>query len=288
MIHSFCVYVVQVLDFPSLCLSPAVANARNLVLESPLEMNGKSKPRLRVWGLLQCISPPFLLPSKSSLQNAPVVADGRSSLGQGALKSLFKDKSSSRVQSDSQSMLGFLVELRSCCHGTCWQAKHNQNAPSTWTNRYSQFLEQEDVDAGEDGTVVIYFAGAVASWRPLLGEMLGDSIAITGLRRKMIQLGPERKEFYIYVATRLSLVFHIGPTLVDSSNCKAGEQVRVCKHDNSNLLQKQPRDQFRHFRCLDGSCEVAISSSLRLQLQARIAPDDEASDIAGQGSVHQV
>lgn len=277
------VCVLQVLDFPALCLSPASANARNLVLESPLEKLGKSKPRLRAWGLLQCISPPFLLPSKSSLPNAPIVADGRSLFGQGTQKSLFKDKSSSGFQSDSQSMLGFLLELRTCCHGTSWQPGHNQIDPSTWTYRYSQFLEQEGVNAGKDGTVAIYFSGAVASWRPLLGEMLGDAIAITGLRRKMIQQGLEKKEFCIHVATRISLVFRIPPTLLDSSNCKVGDPVRFSKRNNSNWLQKQPTDHFWHLGCVDASCEVTRSLSLRLQFQARAAPGGGASDIAGQG-----
>jgi hypothetical protein len=275
--------VAQVLDFPSLSLSPAAANARNLVLESPLEKIGTSKPRLRVRGFLHCISPPFLIPSKS-LQYAPIIADGKTVPGQGPQKYLFKDKSGSRVQSDSQSMLGFFVELLSCCHGSCCQPKHNKNAPGTLS--YCPFPEQKVVDAGEDGTFAIYFSGAVASWRPLLGEMLEDCIEISGLRRKMIQLGPEKKEFYIYVATRTSLVFRIGPLVVDS-NSKIGEADGSCKHVISNRLQNQPMDQYRYPRGLDGSYDAESSKERRFQLQSRIVRHGEALENARQGSVHQ-
>ncbi|KAG0602595.1 hypothetical protein M758_10G025700 [Ceratodon purpureus] len=256
----------QVPDFPSLCLSPAAANARG-VLESPLEKIAKSKPRLRVWGCLHCMSPPFVIPAKTSLQHAPDAADGSTLSGQGAQKTLFKDKSGPRVQSDSQSMLGFLVELRSCCHGTL---------------SCCQFSEQKAVDVGEDGTAAIYFSGAVASWRPLLGEMLGDCIVISGLRRKMIRLGPEKKEFCIYVATRTSLVLRIGPPVVEP-NPKTEGAVEFCKNVSSSVLQNQPRDQSRHLKDLDGLYDASSSNDLRIQMQPRIVPNGEALKKAGQG-----
>lgn len=275
---------MQVPDLPSLCLSPAAANARNGVLESPLEKIGTSKPRLRVRGCLHCISPPFLLPSKTNLQHDPETADGRTLRGQGPQETLFKDKSGSRVQSDSQSVLGFLVELRSCCHGSRCQLKYNKSSPGTLS--CCQFPEKEVVDVGEDGTAAIYFSGAVASWRPLLGEMLGDCVAISGLRRKMIRLGPEKKEFCIYVATRTSLVLRIGPPVVDS-NSKIEEAVGFCKHVISNGLQYQRRDQSRHLKDLDDLYDASSSKELRFQIQSRIVPNGESSEKAGQGSVHQ-
>lgn len=275
---------MQVSDFPSLCLCPAAAIARYLVLDSPLEKAGSSKPRLRVRGFLHCISPPFLTPSKTSLQHAPVIADGRATPGPGPRKSLFIDKSGSRVQSESQSMLGFLVELRSCCHSCSCLLKYNKNATDTLPD--SQVRKQEVVDASENGTVAIYFSGAVASWRPLLGAMLGDCIAISGLRRKMIRLGPEKNEFRMYVATRTSLVFHIGPSVVNSSS-KIDEADGFYEHVIGNQLQIQPRDQFRHLRCLDGSHDAASSKNLRIHSQSRAEPDSDAVARAEQGSVHQ-
>lgn len=254
--HSQFFSVVQVFDFPSLCLSPVGANAPNLALETPEKKKGQRKPRLWTWGLLHCMSPPFLLPSNSSLQNAP---EGRSLSKQSTQNSL-------NVQTDSKSVLGLLVELRVC--GSIWQPKHQQSAINAWTCRYSEFLEQEAVDAGSHGTVAIYFSGAVASWRPLLGEMLGVYVAVTGLRRKMIQLGLQRQEVLIYVATRKTLVFRINPTWVDSSTFELGDAVGLCEHKNSSGRQKQPNDDL-----------------LRLE---KVVPNGDASFIHGRGSVHQV
>ncbi|XP_024391259.1 uncharacterized protein [Physcomitrium patens] len=215
----------QVSDFPSLCLSPAAARTRNLVLESPLEKTAPSKPRLRVQGFLHCISPPFILPSKSSLQNAPLITDGRTSIGQGPPRSLFKDKSESRLHTHGQCMPGFLVELCTHCLGSMCQPTYNNFPQATC----SHLLDREVVDAREDGSVAIYFSGAVASWRAVLGGMLGDCVAISGLRRKTIRLGPDNKEFCIHVATRTSLVFCIG------SNRGVQGEFRLCNHINSGL-----------------------------------------------------
>jgi len=78
---------------------------------------------------------PFLLPA---LQNA---LEGRSLSKQSTQNSL-------NVQSENRSLLGLLVELRMC--GSIWQLKHQQNGINAWICRYSEFLEQEAVDAGKE------------------------------------------------------------------------------------------------------------------------------------------
>lgn len=170
---------VQVSSFPSLCLSPAAADVRNGLLESPLEKQGSSRPRLRLWGSLHCISPTFALPSKSS------------SLGE---------------QSETKSMLGFLVELHACYHETNCNTNTNDLQSSI-----PSLIRQEIGGSTFEQVVPIYFSGAVAAWRPVLGGMLGDCVAISGLRRKMIRVGSERKEFCLFVATSTSLVSRFGP-----------------------------------------------------------------------------
>ncbi|CAN5973265.1 unnamed protein product, partial [Sphagnum jensenii] len=66
--------------------------------------------QVEIWGLLHCISPPFVLPSKASPLGASVAKSAKSFAWNGTQKSIFKHGSA------GQTMLGFIVELRMCPH----------------------------------------------------------------------------------------------------------------------------------------------------------------------------
>ncbi len=84
-------------------------------------------------------------------------------------------------------MLGFIVELRMCPHiPSC---EHNALPPAV----------------GKE-CVHVYFSGSVASWRPVLSVVIGQCVTITGLQRKLILVGPEKNEHFLFVATKSSLV----------------------------------------------------------------------------------
>lgn len=212
---------MQAPTFPSLCLSPATADIRNQVLESPSVTTGPSKPRLRLCGSLQCISPPFVLPSKRSQRNLPTPLAGATTACNGPQKSLFRDESGTRGQSEGQSMLGFLVELQTCphtphCNYFCVANKVEQQPLSMSTS-------EEAGNSNKEESSRVYFTGSVAAWRPVLGGMLGECVVITGLRSKMICVGPERKKYSVFVATRTSLVFHLGASEFSVTSEKAGK-----------------------------------------------------------------
>ncbi len=75
-------------------------------------------------------------------------------------------------------MLGFIVELRMCPHiPSC---EHNALLPAV----------------GKE-CVHVYFSGSVASWRPVLSEVIGQCVTIVGLQRKLILVGPEKNEHFL-------------------------------------------------------------------------------------------
>lgn len=198
---------MQVSSFASLCLSQAAADVCNRLLGSPLEKQGSTRPRLRLWGVLHCISPTFAIPSKSS------------SLGE---------------QSETQSMLGFLVELQACSHKTLC----NSNTIDPLSSIPS-LIHQEIGGSSCEQVLPVYFSGAVAAWRPVLGGMLGDCVAISGLRRKMIRVGSERKEFCLFVATCTSLVSRFCPPqgqLKDEGQLSLCNQI-AANHETRFILQ---------------------------------------------------
>jgi hypothetical protein len=85
-------------------------------------------------------------------------------------------------------MLGFrVVELRMCPHiPSC---EHNALLPTV----------------GKE-CVHVYFSGSVTSWRPVLSVVIGQCVTITGLQRKLILVGPEKNEHFLFVAKNNSLV----------------------------------------------------------------------------------
>jgi hypothetical protein len=89
-------------------------------------------------------------------------------------------------------MLGFIMELRMCPHIP--HCEHNALLPAV----------------GKE-CVHVYFLGSVASWRPVLSVVIGQCVTITGLQRKLILVGPEKNEHFLFVATKSSLVSQLSP-----------------------------------------------------------------------------
>jgi hypothetical protein len=151
---------------------------------------------VEIWGLLHCISPPFVLPSKASPLSASVAKSAKS--WSGTEKSIFKQESA------GQTMLGFIVELRMCPHIP--GCEHNALLPAV----------------GKE-CVHVYFSGSVASWRPVLSVVIGQCVTITGLQRKLILVGPEKNEHFLFVATKSSLVSQLSPSGCVPMDCGGKE-----------------------------------------------------------------
>jgi hypothetical protein len=60
--------------------------------------------------------------------------------------------------------------------------------------------------------VHVYFSGSVASWRPVLSVVIGQCVTITGFQRKLILVGTEKNEHFLFVATKHSLVSQLSPS----------------------------------------------------------------------------
>jgi hypothetical protein len=149
-------------------------------------------------GLLHCISPPFVLPSKASPPSASVAKSAKSLAWNGTQKSVFKQESAGQI------MLGFIVELCMCPHiPSC---EHNALLPSV----------------GKE-CVHVYFSGSVASWCPVLSVVIGQCVTITGLQRKLILVGPEKNEHFLFVAKKSSLVSKLSPSGCVPMDCGGKE-----------------------------------------------------------------
>ncbi|CAK9270421.1 unnamed protein product [Sphagnum jensenii] len=160
-----------------------------LEIHNPKLLAGSSALSLQVeiWGLLHCISPPFVLPSKASPLGASVAKSAKSLAWNGTQKSIFKHGSA------GQTMLGFIVEVRMFPHiPSC---EHTALLPTV----------------GKE-CVHVYFSGSAASWRPVLSVVIGQCVTITGLQRKLILVGPEKNEHFLFVATKSSLVSQLSPS----------------------------------------------------------------------------
>jgi len=189
---------LQLPTFPSLSLSPTAADIGKIVFESPQLKNRVHNSQVEIWGLLHCISPPFVLPSKASPLGASVAKSAKSLSWNGTQKSIFKHGSA------GQTMLGFIVELRTCPHiPSC---EHNALLPAV----------------GKE-CVHVYFSGSVSSWHPVLSVVIGWCVTITGLQRKLILVGPEKNEHFLFVATKSSLVSQLSPSGCVPMNCGGKE-----------------------------------------------------------------
>ncbi len=189
---------MQLPTFPSLSLSPTAADIGKIVFESPQLKKRVHNSQVEIWGLLHCISPPFVLPSKASPLSASVAKSAKSLAWNGTQKSIFKHGSA------GQTMLGFTVELRMCPHiPSC---EHNALLPAV----------------GKE-CVHVYFSGSVASWRPVLSVVIGQCVTITGLQRKLILVGPEKNEHFLFVAINSSLVSQLSPSGCVPMDCGGKE-----------------------------------------------------------------
>jgi hypothetical protein len=139
-----------------------------------------------------------VLPSKASPLSASVAKSAKSLAWNGTQKSIFKHGSA------GQTMLGFTVELRMCPHiPSC---EHNALLPAV----------------GKE-CVHVYFSGSVASWRPVLSVVIGQCVTITGLQRKLILVGPEKNEHFLFVAINSSLVSQLSPSGCVPMDCGGKE-----------------------------------------------------------------
>jgi hypothetical protein len=186
---------VQLPSFPSLSLIPTAADIGKVVCESPQLKKRLHNSQVEIWGLLHCISPPFVLPSKASPLSASVAKSAKAS---GTEKSVFKQ------ESVGQTMLGFIVELRMCPHNP--GCEHNALLPAV----------------GKE-CVHVYFSGSVASWHPVLSVVIGQCVTITGLQRKLILVGPEKNEHFLFVATKSSLVSQLSTSGCVPMDCGGKE-----------------------------------------------------------------
>jgi hypothetical protein len=71
--------------------------------------------------------------------------------------------------------------------------------------------------------VHVYFSGSVASWHPVLSVVIGQCVTITGLQRKLILVGPEKNEHFLFVATKSSLVSQLSPSGCVPRDCDGKE-----------------------------------------------------------------
>jgi hypothetical protein len=101
-------------------------------------------------------------------------------------------------------MLGFIVELRMCPHTP--SCEHNALLPAV----------------GKE-CVLVHLSGSVASWHPVLSVVIGQCVTITGLHRKLILVGPEKNEHFLFVATKSSLVSQLSPSGCVPMDCGGKE-----------------------------------------------------------------
>ncbi len=187
---------MQLPTFPSLSLSPIAADIGKFVCESPQLKKRVHNSQVEIWGLLHCISPPFVLPSKASPLSASVAKSAKA--WSGTEKFVFKQESA------GQTMVGFIVELRMCPHIP--GCEHNALLPTV----------------GKE-CVHVYFSGSVASWHPVLSVVIGQCVTITGLQRKLILVGPEKNEHFLFVATKSSLVSQLSTSGCVPMDCRGKE-----------------------------------------------------------------
>jgi hypothetical protein len=138
-------------------------------------------------GLASLHQPSICASLKASPLGASVAKSAKSFAWNGTQKSIFKHGSA------GQTMLGFIVELRMCPHlPSC---EHNALLPAVGKQ-----------------CVHVYFSGSVASWRPVLSVVIGQCVTITGFQRKLILVGTEKNEHFLFVATKHSLVSQLSPS----------------------------------------------------------------------------
>ncbi|KAH8953733.1 hypothetical protein BDL97_08G043200 [Sphagnum fallax] len=101
-------------------------------------------------------------------------------------------------------MLGFIVELHMCPH-----------IPSCERNALLPTVGKECVH--------VYFFGSVASWPPVLSVVIEQCVTITGLQRKLILVGPEKNEHFLFVAKKSSLVSQLSPSGCVPMDCGGKE-----------------------------------------------------------------
>jgi hypothetical protein len=135
---------------------------------------------------------------KGFSQSASVAKSAKSLAWNGTEKSVFKQESA------GQTMLGFIVEPHMCPHIP--GCEHNALLPAV----------------GKEG-VHVYFSGSVASWRPVLSVVIGQCVTITGHQRKLILVGPEKNEHFLFVATKSSLVSQLSPSGCVPMDCGGKE-----------------------------------------------------------------
>ncbi len=139
-----------------------------------------------------------MLPSKASPLGTSVAKSAKSLAWNGTQKSIFEHGSA------GQTMLGFIVELSMCPHiPSC---EHNALLPAV----------------GKE-CVHVYFSGSVTSWRPVSSVVIGQCVTITGLQRKLILVGTEKSEHFLFVATKRSLVSQLSPSGRVPMDCGAKE-----------------------------------------------------------------
>ncbi len=80
-------------------------------------------------------------------------------------------------------MMGFIVELRMCPH-----------TPSREHNALLPAVAKE--------CVLVYLSGSVASWHPVLSVVFGQCVTIIGLHRKLILVGPEKNEHFLFCGNK--------------------------------------------------------------------------------------
>ncbi|CAK9277184.1 unnamed protein product, partial [Sphagnum jensenii] len=128
-------------------------------------------------------------------------------------------------------MLGFIVELHMCPH-----------IPSCERNALLPTVGKECLH--------VYFFGSVASWPPVLSVVIGQCVTITGLQRKLIVVGPEKNEHFLFVAKKSSLVSQLSPSGCVPMDCGGKEPCfRAREKDPStsrvtraNIHKELPRD----------------------------------------------
>ncbi|CAM6081889.1 unnamed protein product [Calypogeia fissa] len=59
---------------------------------------------------------------------------------------------------------------------------------------------------GAAGLSHVYFSGSVAAWRPVLSGAMGRCVTITGLKKKLILVGSDKKPHVMFLATQKSVI----------------------------------------------------------------------------------
>lgn len=133
------------------------------------------KARYSVWGVVGSVSPLSVVPCSIE---------------------------SSSSSDSASSIKGFLVELLSCECELC-------DSVNAWRKVVEGSVDFDESCHAFSRPVFLYFCGGPSScWHPAMTKLLGNAIALSGLRKKLIFLGKDEPQL-MFVTSKKSLLHHV-------------------------------------------------------------------------------